>query len=334
MAAKTAVVIVNLGTPDTLSTGAVRRYLKEFLGDPRVVDAPRWLWFWVLHCLILPFRPRKALAKYRLIWQEDSPIRTITQQQAEALAKRFPVKVAYGMTYGEPSLASVLDELQQAGTERILILPLYPQYSATTNGAVADVVAKWVMKQREVPEILQIKDYWQEPLWVQAIADSVREYRRQYGGDGTKLLMSFHGIPQEYEDKGDRYGERCRLSAQAIAQALGLKEGEWAYAFQSRFGPKQWLPPYTDEVIASWAKAGEKRIQVICPGFAADCLETLEEISVDNRELFLAHGGEQLDYIPALNADAAHIDALAAVCEPYLRAWEPSRSDAAKEERG
>lgn len=321
MAAKTAVVIVNLGTPDNTSTGAVRRYLKQFLSDPRVVEAPRWLWFWVLRLLILPFRPRQAAAKYELVWQQDSPIRAITKAQAEALAQRLPVTVAHGMTYGEPCLVSVLDSLKQQGVERILILPMYPQYSATTNGAVADVVAKWVMQQREVPEILQIKDYWQAPLWIKAVAQSVREYRAQHGGDDTKLLMSFHGIPQEYEDKGDKYGERCRLSAEAIAKELGLNANQWAYSFQSRFGPKQWLPPYTDKTVEQWAKAGEKRIQVICPGFAADCLETLEEISVENRDIFLANGGEQLDYIPALNADDAHIEALAALCEPYLIAW-------------
>jgi len=321
MAAKTAVVIVNLGTPDNTSTGAVRRYLKQFLSDPRVVEAPKWLWFWVLRLLILPFRPRLAAAKYELIWQQDSPIREITKAQAEALSRKLPVTVVYGMTYGEPSLATELDKLQQQGVERILILPMYPQYSATTNGAVADAVAKWVMQQREVPEMLQIKDYWQAPSWVKAMAQSVRDYRAKHGGEDAKLLMSFHGIPQEYEDKGDKYGERCRLSAEAIAQELGLSANQWAYSFQSRFGPKQWLPPYTDKTVEQWAKEGEKRIQVICPGFAADCLETLEEISVENRDIFLANGGEQLDYIPALNADATHIDALAAVCEPYLVAW-------------
>lgn len=321
MAVKTAVVIVNLGTPDDTSTGAVRRYLKQFLSDPRVVEAPKWLWFWVLRLFILPFRPRLASAKYKLVWEQDSPIRLITKAQAEALSQRLPVKVAYAMTYGEPGLVGVLDELQQEGMERILILPMYPQYSATTNGAVADVVARWVMKQREVPEILQVKDYWQQPLWVQAVAQSVREYRAAHGGENTRLLMSFHGIPKEYEDKGDRYGERCRLSAEAIAQALELNSDQWAYSFQSRFGPKAWLPPYTDKTVEQWAQEGDKRIQVICPGFSADCLETLEEISMENREIFLAHGGEQLDYIPALNADVAHIDALVAICEPYLQAW-------------
>lgn len=330
MAVKTAVVIVNLGTPDDSSTGAVRRYLKQFLSDPRVVEAPKWLWFWVLRLFILPFRPRLASAKYQLVWEQDSPIRLITKAQAEALSQRLPVKVVYGMTYGEPNLVNVLDELQQEDIERILILPMYPQYSATTNGAVADVVARWVMKQREVPEILQVKDYWQQPLWVQAIAQSVREYRAVHGGENARLLMSFHGIPKEYEDKGDRYGERCRLSAEAIAQALELKNDEWAYSFQSRFGPKEWLPPYTDKTVEQWAQEGDKRIQVICPGFSADCLETLEEISMENREIFLANGGEQLDYIPALNADIAHIDALIAICEPYLQAWGVSQKPHSK----
>lgn len=322
MNTKTAVVIVNLGTPDEPTAPSVRRYLKEFLSDPRVVEAPRPLWFLILRLLILPFRPKKVAELYKQIWQEDSPIRLITAQQAEALAQQLPVTVKDAMTYGSPSLTDVLDELAADNVERVLVLPLYPQYSATTNGAVADVIAKWVKQQREVPEIIQVKDYWQNASWVNAVAQSITQYRAKNGGEDAKLLMSFHGIPQEYEDKGDRYGERCRQSAYAIAEALNLEDDSWAYSFQSRFGPKKWLPPYTDKLLKKWGKAGVKRVQVVCPGFSADCLETLEEISQENREYFLNAGGEQFDYIPALNANPEHIQMMVDVCQPYLQAWQ------------
>lgn len=326
MAADTAVVLVNLGTPDEATPSAVRRYLKEFLSDPRVVEVPRLLWFFILRGIILPLRAKPVAKLYRGIWQQDSPIRTITRQQAEALAEHLPVTVAWGMTYGQPSLRSVLDKLHSEGKQRILILPLYPQYSATTNGAVADVVADWVKQQREVPEILQVKDYWQQPSWVQAAANSITAHRQAQGAD-ARVLMSFHGIPQAYADKGDRYAERCAASAAAIAAQAGLAEGDWAYAYQSRFGKAPWLPPYTDQTLQQWAQQGVKKVQVICPGFSADCLETLEEICVENRELFLQAGGEELQYIPALNAEPAHIDVFAHICAPYLAAWgiQPTR---------
>ncbi|HLR17652.1 MAG TPA: ferrochelatase [Alcanivoracaceae bacterium] len=320
MASKTAVVIVNLGTPDEATPAAVRRYLKEFLSDPRVIEMPRWIWFWILRLVILPLRAKPVAKLYAEIWDEDSPIRSITKQQAEALAKQLPVTVAWGMTYGEPSLRSVLDQLHQEGKERILILPLYPQYSATTNAAIADVVADWVKEQREVPEIIQVKDYWQQPSWVQAVANSITAYRAEHGDD-ARVLMSFHGIPQSYADKGDRYGERCLQSGEAIAAAAGLQEGTWISAFQSRFGRNPWLPPYTDKTLEQWAQEGVKKVQVVCPGFSADCLETLEEICVENRDLFLQAGGEDLQYIPALNANEEHIDVFATICAPYLKAW-------------
>lgn len=320
MASNTAVVIVNLGTPDEATPAAVRRYLKEFLADPRVVEVPRWIWFFILRLAILPLRAKPVAKLYRAVWQEDSPIRLITQAQAEKLAAELPVTVAWGMTYGQPSLRSVLDQLQREGKERILILPLYPQYSATTNGAVADIVADWVKTQREVPEIVQVKDYWQQSTWVDAVARSITQYREEHGED-ARVLMSFHGIPQAYADKGDRYDERCAASAEAIAAAAGLNNNEWAYAYQSRFGRNPWLPPYTDKTLQEWGEQGLKKVQVICPGFSADCLETLEEICVENREIFLQAGGEELQYIPALNASADHIEVFKAICTPYLQAW-------------
>lgn len=308
-----AVVLVNLGTPDEPTPGAVRRYLKEFLSDPRVVEAPRFIWFWVLRLLILPFRPRRVAESYAAIWGHDSPIREITRQQAQALAGRLPVTVDWAMTYGQPALPAVLDRLTDAGHDSIVVLPLYPQYSGSTVGAVMDAVARWMRTRRELPAITMVRDYWAEPAWQQAVAESIRRFQQQ-NGEPDRLLFSFHGIPQSYEDKGDRYGERCHASAAAIARHLGLEDGQWQVTFQSRFGPSAWLQPYTDETLTQWARDGVAHVQVVCPGFAADCLETLEEICVENRDYFIDNGGRSFAYIPALNADERHIDALETIC--------------------
>lgn len=313
-----AVVLVNLGTPDEPTPGAVRRYLKQFLSDPRVVEAPRFIWFWVLRLFILPFRPRRVAERYRGIWRRDSPIREITREQAQQLARRLPATVDWAMTYGQPALPAVLDRLADAGHDSILVLPLYPQYSGSTAGAVMDAVACWMSTRRELPSIQILRDYWEEPAWQQAMADSIRRFQ-QDNGVPERLLFSFHGIPKAYEDKGDHYGERCRASAAAIARHLGLEDGQWQLTFQSRFGPGEWLQPYTDETLTQWARDGIRHVQVVCPGFAADCLETLEEICVENRDYFLNNGGETFSYIPALNADERHIDAL----EIITRRWLP-----------
>lgn len=312
-AEKKAIVLVNLGTPDEPTPAAVRRYLKQFLSDPRVVEAPRFIWFWVLRLVILPFRPRRVAALYQSIWGSDSPIRDITREQADELARRLPdITVDWAMTYGYPSLPGVLDRLMEQGHDTVQVLPLYPQYSGSTGGAVVDAVADWARKRRELPTLLLVRDYWQEPRWQQAVADSVRDYQREQGVP-DRLLFSFHGIPQAYEDNGDRYGERCRASAAAIAQRLDLNDGDWAITFQSRFGPSAWLQPYTDKTLEQWGRDSVRHVQVVCPGFAADCLETLEEISVENRDIFLTSGGKKFGYIPALNARKDHIDALEAV---------------------
>ncbi|WP_101674967.1 ferrochelatase [Alloalcanivorax mobilis] len=314
---KTAVILVNLGTPDAPTTSAVRRYLKQFLADPRVVETPRLIWYFVLRLVILPLRPRRVAKLYASIWEKDSPIRLISESQAVGVGERLGVTVRYAMSYGHPGFETVLDELVADGHERLVILPLYPQYSGSTTGSVADALARWMTGRREVPSVSLIKDYWQHPAWQQAVAGSIRDYRERHG-DAEKLLFSFHGIPVSYENRGDRYGERCRLSADAVIDALELPAHEWAMTFQSRFGPQEWLNPYTDKTLQQWAADGVRSVQVVCPGFSADCLETLEEINSENRELFLAAGGERFEYIPALNDQPVHLDALAEILRPHL----------------
>jgi len=314
---KPAVVLVNLGTPDAPTTAAVRRYLKQFLSDPRVVEAPRFIWFWVLRLIILPLRPRRVAKLYASIWQADSPIRLVAQEQAKALGERFDCPVRYAMSYGSPGFEAVLDELTDQGHDHLLIVPLYPQYSGSTNGAVADALGRWVRTRREVPGVTLVKDYWRNPAWLDAMAESIRRFREQQG-EAEKLLFSFHGIPVSYQDKGDRYGERCHDSAALIAERLGLRDEQWMVTFQSRFGPQEWLNPYTDKTLEKWAKEGVRSVQVVCPGFSADCLETLEEIDGENREVFLHAGGESFAYIPALNAHPSHIDALESIVRNHL----------------
>lgn len=314
---KTAVVLVNLGTPDDPTPAAVRRYLKQFLSDPRVVEVPRAVWFWVLRLFILPFRPRRVAKLYRAIWREDSPIRLVSEAQARGLEQRLGVAVRYAMSYGAPGFSSVLDELAEQGFEHLLILPLYPQYSGSTTGSVVDALADWSRGRREVPGFTLIKDYWCDDAWLDAMAESIQRFREKYGS-AERLLFSFHGIPCSYEEKGDRYGERCRQSAALIAARLGLQPEHWAVTFQSRFGPQPWLQPYTDKTLQAWGEAGVQSVQVVCPGFAADCLETLEEIDAENRDFFLRAGGREFSYIPALNADPGHLDALAKLLRPRL----------------
>lgn len=314
---KTAVVLVNLGTPDAPTPAAVRRYLKQFLSDPRVVEVPRAIWFWVLRLVILPLRPGRVARLYRSVWQSDSPIRLFTAAQARGLSQRLPVPVHHAMTYGTPGLPAVLDGLVADGVEHLVILPLFPQYSATTTGALVDALSAWSRGRRELPGFSVIKDYWQEEAWLDAMAESIRRYRQNHGS-ARKLLFSFHGIPLSCEQKGDRYGDRCRQTAALIARRLELDDDAWAVTFQSRFGSQEWLQPYTDKTLEAWGREGVESVQVVCPGFAADCLETLEEIDSQNRDIFLRAGGRSFAYIPALNDDAVHLDALAGILRPWL----------------
>ena len=313
-------LLVNLGTPDAPTAPAIRRYLREFLADRRVVEAPRWIWLPVLYGIILPFRPRKLVEAYSSVWTEaGSPLMAASRQQAAGLSALLGpgIPVVLAMTYGNPSLASGLKELEARGVERVIVLPLYPQYSATTTAAVIDGLFRVFASQRRIPALSTIKDYHDHPGYIAALAQSVKQYRN-LNGAGQHLLMSFHSIPQEYVDRGDPYGEQCRRTAAKLAEALQLDATQWSISFQSRLGPKRWLQPYTDEYVEELAKKGLRDIDVICPGFPADCLETLEEIAIRYREVFEEAGGNTLRYIPALNAEPAHIAMMADLVRPLL----------------
>lgn len=309
---KQGVLLVNLGTPDAPTPEAVKRYLAEFLHDHRVVDLTRWLWCPILHGVILQTRPKKVAKAYQSIWTaQGSPLLAITLQQADALAGELKalcgaeVPVEVGMTYGNPSMAKALETLKSQGVEEVIVLPLYPQYSATTTGAVFDQLARVVAKQVEFPALVFIRDYYKSRQYIEALALSVERHWQQ-NDRGDRLLISFHGIPQRYADNGDPYPDHCNKTAEALAKRLNLSESEWLCSFQSRFGKEEWVKPYTDKVIEKWGSEIE-RLDVICPAFAADCLETLEEIQVENKHYFMASGGKAFSYIPALNTDPAHI---------------------------
>ncbi len=316
--AANAVLLVNLGTPAAPTAAAVRRYLAEFLHDRRVVDLTRWLWCPVLHGAILPLRAPRVAHKYAAIWREDgSPLLAHSTRIADGLRAALPgVAVRLAMRYGEPAIAPVLRALRDQGLRRLIVLPLYPQYSATTSASVLDAVARELARWPRVPELRFIADYHKDPAWIAAVADSVRAWREAHGA-GQTLLFSFHGIPQRFADAGDPYPAQCRASTEAIAAALGLRSEAWRLTYQSRFGREPWLSPYTDQTLRALARAGARRVDVVCPGFAADCLETLEEIALQNAQIFRAAGGQALHYIPALNDAPAHIAALAALARRH-----------------
>jgi len=323
----TGVLLTNLGTPDAPTPEALRRYLGEFLWDRRVIEMPRLLWWLILHGIVLRRRPKRAAAAYRKIWGEQgSPLHAISQAQAQALQQalerrfRGPVKVALGMRYGKPSIASALRQLAQANARRIVVLPLYPQYSATTTASSFDAVSAELQRWRWLPELRLINGYHADDGYLDALAASIRQ-QRERDGAGERLLFSFHGLPKRYLLHGDPYFCYCHETARRTAARLGLDDGQWAISFQSRFGREEWLKPYTDKLLLEWASDGVKRIDVVCPGFAADCLETLEEIAVENRDRFLAAGGEEYRYLPALNAAPAHIEALAELVLRHAAGW-------------
>jgi len=314
MPATTGVLVVNLGTPDAPTTEAVRRFLAEFLSDPRVVDLPRIPWQIILRAFILPFRPARSAHAYRQVWTPaGSPLLTGTEALTRALERRLaayqaePPAVAMGMTYGNPSISHALDGLRAAGATRIVVLPLYPQYSATTTAAALDRVDAALARWPAPPARLVIDDYHAEAGYIDALAASIRAARAPF----DHLLFSFHGIPQRYADRGDPYGAQCLATAQLVAAKLALPDGRWSVAFQSRVGGARWLGPYTEERLEALANSGVARIAVACPGFAVDCLETLEEIAIRGAATFVAAGGIDLEYIPALNDDAAQVDCLA-----------------------
>ncbi len=321
------VLVANLGTPDSPAPRDVRRYLKQFLWDPRVVEVPRPAWWLVLNLVILNTRPRRSARAYAKIWTDDgSPLLVISEKQQAALQAALEqqydgqVRSALAMCYGSPSVPAGLAELQAAGCRRILVLPLYPQYSATSTAAVFDAVYKEMRNWRAVPELRFVNDYFDDDAYIRALADSVRRYQSQHGVP-DRLLMSFHGIPQEYADAGDPYPCQCEVTAMLLAKELGLSASQWQFSFQSRLGPKAWLKPYTDETLAALPGEGVHNVQVICPGFSVDCLETLEEIAMENRDVFLEAGGKHYSYIPCLNDEAAHVDMLAGLVGRHLQGW-------------
>lgn len=320
----TGVLLSNLGTPDEASPQAVRRYLREFLSDPRVVELPRWLWWPVLHGIVLRVRPRRSARAYRRIWTpEGSPLLCIARKQVAAVQACLndlmdgEIAVALGMRYGRPSIAAALQALRDAGVTRLLVLPMYPQYASATTASTFDAVAAVLRTWRHLPELHLITHYHDEPWYVQAVAASIRDAWR-HEPPAERLLFSFHGMPAQSRAAGDPYHEQCLTSARLIAGAVGLEASRWGVAFQSRFGPAEWLQPYTDRTLQEWAAAGVRSVDVVCPGFSADCLETLEEIAMLNRERFLEAGGERYRYIPALNDRPDHIRGLAEMISRHL----------------
>lgn len=317
-AQRDVLLLTNLGTPDAPTAQAVRRYLAEFLSDRRVVPLPRWLWLPLLHGLILPRRSPRVARKYAEIWlPQGSPLLVHTAALAEAVQRRMPqLQVRHAMRYGAPSLRQELRQLREAGTARVLVLPLYPQYSTTTTASVEDVVAH---ASAEL-EVRTVTDYHADPGWVAAVADSIRAHWRAHGR-GERLLFSFHGIPQRLVDAGDPYAAQCEAGVAAILQALGMPREDGLLAYQSRFGRAKWLQPDIVPVLRRLAGEGVRTVDVVCPGFATDCLETLEEIAQTDAALFRAAGGEALRYIPCLNAGDAHADALAAIARREFEQW-------------
>ncbi|MEH6577651.1 MAG: ferrochelatase [Amphritea sp.] len=327
---KTAVLLVNLGTPDEPTPSAVRRYLKEFLSDRRVVEGNgirRLFWLAVLNGIILNIRPGRVAKLYKSVWEEDSPIRRVLNQQVAGLDLALQselsdasVQVFAAMTYGAPGLTPRLQELADCGYNKIVVLPLYPQYSATTTASIYDQVYRFQQARREVLDVRIVKDYHDHPLYIAALADSVRQYRAEHGS-GDKLILSYHGIPQEYAERGDPYPQHCTRTSELLAKALGLADDEWLMTYQSRFGPKAWLQPYTDKTLETLPAKGVNNVDLISPAFAADCLETLEEIAVENRDVFKAAGGQNYHYIPALNADPGMIRLLVALVKEHTAGW-------------
>ena len=324
--AKVTIILANLGTPDEPTIPAVRRFLKQFLSDQRVIEIPKPIWQIILRLFILPFRPKRVAQAYAQVWGQDSPMREILFEQVAAvkthltqLYPQFELNVVPAMTYGNPNIQDVLAQVSAQPQEHVILFPLFPQYSATSTAPLYDAVAKWVVKQRNLPGLTVIRDYYQHPLFIQSLAQSVRDYQAIHG-QPEKLLMSFHGIPQPYADKGDPYADRCRITGKLVAEALGLNEDQYAISFQSRFGKQEWIKPYTDVLLEDWAKQGVKSVQVMSPAFSADCLETLEELAIENAETFKAIGGESYSYIPALNSREDHLRLLNSLLQANLNA--------------
>jgi protoporphyrin/coproporphyrin ferrochelatase len=333
--AHTGILLINLGTPDEPTPSAVRRYLKQFLSDPRVVEIPKFIWWFILNLIILNVRPAKSAKKYQSIWmKEGSPLRVYTECQTQMLRgfiteKRgtrinSPLKIEFAMRYGNPSIESAIDKLKAAACDNILVLPLYPQYAASTTGSTIDELGRVLSQLRNVPGIRFVKNFHDHPAYINAIVKNVQAEWMKMGRPDfatDKLLMTFHGLPKFHLDKGDPYHCQCYKTARLIGEALGLRKDQYLVTFQSRFGGAEWLQPYTDKTLAALARQGVQRVDVICPGFAADCLETLEEIAIEAKETFLHAGGKKFNYIPIANDTEPYIDALMAVTLDNLQGW-------------
>lgn len=335
------VLLVQLGTPDEPTAPALRRYLREFLSDPRVIEAPRFLWGLVLNLFILPFRPRRSAALYRRVWTEKgSPLLVTTLEQARLLAAelvttdpqaaggatrgapgRPEIRVEVGMRYGNPSIGAGLDRLAAAGADRVLVFPLFPQYSAVTTASVHDAVALHLRRRRVVPAIRQVPPFPGDPAYIRALAARVREELERMPWRPERILVSYHGVPRSYVEKGDPYREHVELTTRLLAEALGLGAEDHVLCFQSRFGPQEWLRPYTDETIAALAAGGTRRIAAVCPAFVADCLETIDEIGREAAHRFREAGGEELRLIPCLNDHPEWIRAMADIVRRELEGW-------------
>ncbi len=318
---KKAVVLINLGTPDSPDSKGVRRFLREFLSDRRVVEISRWLWYPILYLIILPFRSPKVAKKYQPLWVVgDSPLRMFSLQLAEELGRELDdpdCNVALAMTYGKPSLTDVINRLRDDGVDQLCFVPLFPQYSATTTAAAMDRVADYFRTQREIPRWSWVRDYHDHPDYINALAESVRLHWAERGR-GEVLLMSFHGIPQRNVDLGDPYLIQCQRTANLLAEALELADDRWQLSFQSRLGKAQWLQPYTDKTVKLLAENGVKTLDVIAPSFATECLETLEELDTEAAEIFYEAGGENFSYIPCLNNNETQLKCLAKLVREQL----------------
>lgn len=335
---RTAVLLVNLGTPDAPEPGPVRRYLAEFLADPRVVEIPRAVWLPILHGIILRVRPAKSAAKYASVWmKEGSPLMVHSRNQAQLLRgwlgeRGLDVEVALAMRYGEPSIPGVMRALRDKGVERILVLPLYPQYSATTTATAIDKVGEVLARQRNQPEVRFVKHFHDHPGYIAALKATVLAHWKKNGRAqdvGGKLVMSFHGVPRRTLTLGDPYHCECLKTGRLLGEALGLAPDEYVVTFQSRFGKAEWLQPYTAPTLAELGRAGMKRVDILCPGFPADCLETLEEIAMEGKEEFQHAGGGEYHYIACVNDSAPFIDALADLAQQHLAGWPVSREQTA-----
>ena len=318
------ILITNLGTPDAPTPSALRRYLAEFLWDERVVDLARIPWWLILHGIILRTRPGRVSKAYQKVWtDEGGPLLVISKQQRDAIEKQLSaqlgkdIPVALGMRYGNPSIASAMEQLRDQGVERIIVLPLFPQYSAATTGSTFDAVSQALQSWRSIPEMVFINQYHDHPAYINALANTVRETWNKRP-PAQRLLLSFHGLPLRYHTLGDPYRTQCEATTAAVAEQLELHNGEIQLVYQSRFGREEWLQPYTDETLQQLPADGIHNIDIVCPGFSADCVETLEEIAIQNHELFLEAGGSEYHYIPALNSRDDHIQALT---EILLERW-------------